>query len=224
MNLSPLAQQQPEETDISLFMTAVIDGDAVRIKGFLERFFGLANTANPENGITALCYAAGDGRDDIVEILLEAGADVDLPSFGVLAGDTPWADGATPLMKAVEFGRVSTAILLFGAGAKVDRQSRSGYTALMVSVERFNPEMSALVLSYKPNTALTNNKGHSALDLARIAAEARLQFAAQLGGDIGRVEKERAAEGVSDISLGKLRVKSIKPGSVFGKKNKPPKL
>ncbi|KAL0165409.1 hypothetical protein M9458_041162, partial [Cirrhinus mrigala] len=57
---------------------------------------------------TPLHHACHAGQLDIIQLLLEAGASVDLPTL----------NGATPLMRAIESCRPSCVEYLIKAGAK----------------------------------------------------------------------------------------------------------
>jgi hypothetical protein len=73
---------------------------------------------------TALCQASAYGRLEVVQLLLDGGAD---PSLA--AGDGS-LDGATPLMGAAGCGQLEVLRLLLGRGAAVDAmQPDTGSTA-----------------------------------------------------------------------------------------------
>src|SRR5690606_23357703 len=67
--------------------------------------------ARPSGGFTPLLYAARKGCAECAEILIEAGADVNLPD----------PDGVTPLLLATLNFNFDTAALLIRRGAEVDR-------------------------------------------------------------------------------------------------------
>jgi cytohesin len=84
-------------------------GDVARVKAFLEE--GADINAEDKLGHTALHYATGADRREVVELLLARGADVN-------AGE--W----TPLHVAVQTGRTDIAACLIDAGADVSGGSK----------------------------------------------------------------------------------------------------
>src|SRR5262249_5983823 len=80
----------------------------------------------PVGGLTALLYAARDGCYDCVAALIEAGADVNVP--------TP--EGVTPLMIALDNDHNDVANFLLDRGANPHVADWWGRTALYITVER----------------------------------------------------------------------------------------
>jgi ankyrin repeat protein len=82
---------------------------------------------HPNNhGLTPLCYAAQNGRSEIVRLLVERGANLDHQSN----------NGATPLCMASQQGHLETARLLLDNGAIIDRQNHEGGTPLDYALKR----------------------------------------------------------------------------------------
>jgi hypothetical protein len=71
------------------------------------------------DGASALTLAAGEGRVEMVELLLDLGADVDAAS----------ASGWTALMRAANNGEVEAVRMLLERGADAGLVNREGYTA-----------------------------------------------------------------------------------------------
>lgn len=80
----------------------------------------------PTGGFTALLYAARDGCYDCVAAMLDAGADINLP--------TP--EGITPLMLAIDNDHNDVAKLLLDRGADPNVWDWWGRTALYIAVDR----------------------------------------------------------------------------------------
>jgi ankyrin repeat protein len=82
-------------------------------------------------GMTALLYAARDGRIDMVRALLAAGA------------DNNWADAnkITPLLMAITNDRMDVASLLLERGAEINATDFWGRTPLWAAVEMRNLEI-----------------------------------------------------------------------------------
>ena len=78
------------------------------------------NIGVPENGRTPFHYAIYEGREDLVKEFLDHKADVNAPLL----------NGQTPLIIAMLRAQVSTAHLLLKNGADVQRNDKSGKTAL----------------------------------------------------------------------------------------------
>jgi ankyrin repeat protein len=97
-------------------------GDAGKVAAFL-RDDPAGATAWSDDGFTALHYACFFGTPDAAAALVEAGADVEVPSRNDM--------GVRP-MNAAAAGRhaVETIRLLLAAGADVDGTQTSGHTAL----------------------------------------------------------------------------------------------
>ena len=73
------------------------------------------------SGYTPLIYAAREGHADVVELLLQLGAD---PNAATASG------GATALHRAAYMGHLAVVQLLLRAGADAARQDADGQTAL----------------------------------------------------------------------------------------------
>ena len=99
--------------------TAAKNGDTEALKHYLSNGEG-PNRLDPNFGVTPLSWAALEGRSEIVEILIAAGADVN----GVNR------DGATPLHAAAFMGQLELAKLLLENGADVGAKTHNGDTPL----------------------------------------------------------------------------------------------
>ncbi|KAJ7305743.1 hypothetical protein JRQ81_010109 [Phrynocephalus forsythii] len=92
-------------------------------------------------GWTPLMYASYIGHDTIVHILLEAGANVNLP--------TP--EGQTPLMLAASCGNETVASLLLQRGAELERKDIHGWTALFHCTSAGHQQMVKFLLDNGAN-------------------------------------------------------------------------
>ncbi|HLJ64559.1 MAG TPA: ankyrin repeat domain-containing protein [Stellaceae bacterium] len=79
-----------------------------------------------DNGRAALSYAAAAGNSEMVTLLLEHGAHVDVRDRA----------GNTPLHEAAESGSLSVIQSLADAKATIDAQNRQGVTPLMRATDR----------------------------------------------------------------------------------------
>jgi ankyrin repeat protein len=143
-------------------------------------------------GYTPLAAAAEAGKDDVVDILLDARADpnrevgyqrltplmlaakackdgpiADLRFKGARL-DYQASDGTTALMLAAECSNSSVASALMSAGARDDRQDDSGRTALMRAAARGHQStVGSILFSGHPKIDRRDRDGRSALDHAR---------------------------------------------------------
>jgi uncharacterized protein len=101
-----------------------LPGRQPRPKG-ADTAFQSAHSNFPKGGFTPLIFAAQYNAIDAARVLLEHGADINLPD----------PDGITPLMMAILNGNYDFANVLVQQGADVGRADRSGRTALYFAVD-----------------------------------------------------------------------------------------
>lgn len=141
----------------SPLMMAVREG-RVRIVEILLSRPDIAINARDSKNRTALFIASYWGREEVVRLLLGAGADF-RPT-----GD----DGSTPLSKAAELGRVGVVnILLCQEGIHHDARDGDGRTALWKASSRGKEEVVKLLLGTGVDPRLANNDGLTPLIVAR---------------------------------------------------------
>jgi hypothetical protein len=81
----------------------------------------------------------------------------------------------TPLMIAVNQGKLPTAQSILQYGANPDAKNKGGVTALMIAAATNKPDMISLLMKSGANSDLKDEKGETALDIAisRDAKEAK---------------------------------------------------
>jgi ankyrin repeat protein len=96
--------------------------------------------AKHNEGWTALFSASMEGNSEILSMLLEGGADVNVKAYDVNAkGD----DGTTALMFATWKGHSEIVLKLLEKGAEVDAKHNDGTTALMAASKEGHSSLSS---------------------------------------------------------------------------------
>lgn len=137
--------------ELDLFEAAAL-GDAARVEALLEEDPGLLDSRSPD-GWTPLHLAAHFGHEEVVRLLLELGAEVDVRSRNVMAN--------TPLHAAA--GRHPPVCeILVEAGADVNARQEGGWTPLHAAARSGHAETVELLLSRGADPSLTNDDDESA--------------------------------------------------------------
>jgi len=102
---------------------------------------------------TALNRASEYGHTAIVEMLLNAGANLNLVD----------RNGETPLMRASREGHTDIVKMLLNAGANPDLEDRNGETALMRASVRDRAAIVEMLLNARADPNLANKSGRTAL-------------------------------------------------------------
>ena len=108
-------------------------------------------------GWTALHWASWNGHDNIGELLLDNGADIDALTYN-----------ETPLILACDKGRhASFTKLLLNRGCAVDATDDDGDTALHHACWRGSTQCVKELLAHGADTHMKNNDGDTPLDVAK---------------------------------------------------------
>lgn len=139
------------------FHVAVRNGDTSKVIAALTDGADLhSKDKNNLYGITALNYASGAGKHQMVQFLIDKGANVhDKDEYGY-----------TALHVASMNGKNEVVQLLIEKGADVHAKDQYGYTALHVAGMDGKHEVVQCLIEKGANVHSKNNKGHTALDLA----------------------------------------------------------
>ncbi|KAM9794275.1 poly [ADP-ribose] polymerase tankyrase-1-like [Syngnathus typhle] len=139
------------------------NGDVVRVKK-------LVDTANVNakdmagRKSTPLHFAAGFGRKDVVDHLLQTGANVHARDDG----------GLIPLHNACSFGHSEVVSLLLCQGAEPNARDNWNYTPLHEAAIKGKIDVCIVLLQHGADPNIRNTDGKSALDLAEPSAKAVL--------------------------------------------------
>ena len=143
-------------------------GDADKVSDFLAR--GEDVKARDKDGWTALHHATlGGVHDDVMRLLIRAGADVNARTPG----------GETPLMISARKGKVEEVRALVEAGADVNAANGLGETALIMVADRGHSEEEAeavteLLLRAGANPNVKDSSGQTAIRLANESKRPRI--------------------------------------------------
>jgi ankyrin repeat protein len=141
---------------MTALMKAVKNNDAAAVKKMIQAGVDVNEL---ENGDAPLVMAAYQGRDEIVKMLLEAGADVTAVDPGMKA---------TALHAAAYAGRTTAARLLIAHGIDIDKQGpHNGYTALHDAIWQSHIETARVIIEAGANLSLKSNQGQTPLEFAR---------------------------------------------------------
>jgi len=139
--------------------TAVLAGDVAKTAALLKS--GADCNASNEEGVTPLMLAAGAGQEEMVEMLIKAGAKVDSADVR----------GWTALFKALfnyEQNRGFPEIVstLIEAGANIEHQVAYGTRPLMIAAGYGEARVVEVLLAAGVDTAAMNEGGRSARTIA----------------------------------------------------------
>ncbi|XP_030610594.1 caskin-2 isoform X2 [Archocentrus centrarchus] len=108
------------------------------------------------DGFSALHHAALTGTVELLSLLLEAQATVDIKDI----------NGMRPLHYAAWQGKADSVLLLLRAGASVNSPSHDGQIPLHLSAQYGHYEVSEMLLQHQSNPCLMNKAKKTPLDLA----------------------------------------------------------
>jgi peptidoglycan/LPS O-acetylase OafA/YrhL len=146
-----VSQSPPGSEESSELFEAVVDGEIDVVRAELEAPDTDVNMLDGNSGSSSLCTAVFLGRTEIAELLIDAGADVNLAN----------RDRATPLHVAVFMGRSDEAALLLRAGADVEARDQNNLTPaelLTIDYGTTNFIASSLGVSVDQNALLAGRR------------------------------------------------------------------
>ncbi len=156
---------------------AAYEGDLEKVKKIIDRNPNQINVQDA-SGYTPLHLASGKGHIEIVEFLLNHGADIELEIF----------NRDTPLLVAARYarhGQYETIKTLLEHGAKVNHKDENGRTALHDAAMYSGKEVINLLISYGADVNARNK--HQSTPLHQAAMLSNIEAAKALvehGADI----------------------------------------
>ena len=159
--VAPAAAPKPENAMSALdeLFDCCQTGDNYRVQQLIGSNKELVNCANAY-GRTPLIIAAIHGHVKVVEMLLAAGADIEVKL---------WQDGYTPLIFAAFSGHEAVVRLLLEAGANKDATNAVGDTPLIRAAANGHEAVVRLLLASGADKDVTTKLGETAKDCAQAA-------------------------------------------------------
>lgn len=147
------------------FINACLIGDIETVSKIIEKID--VNSQYLGYPTTGLITASYDGYLEIVKLLINYGAIIDLPK----------SDGQTALMHAVKADHKDVVEELIRCGANLDIQSGSKWTALMIAAQDADLiDILELLLKSGSNKNIKNDDNETAFDLALINENFRSMY------------------------------------------------
>ncbi len=138
-------------------------GSAGKVKSMLDA--GADVNTRFEEGVTPLMCACVHGNRGMVDVLLRAGADMELGQDG---------GGMTALMKAAFWGHADIVAKLIAAGAQVNKTTKYRGTALTHAAITKHADVVEALLQGGADVHLKDDEGKTALDIARHYGHAKV--------------------------------------------------
>lgn len=164
------------------FVTSIMNGDIISVKKIIKSGFDLNSKITDTD--TPLIFAVEQNRVEMVQLLIDSGADVNYTDKKVFSGGYGSGSsnqGYTALICASAlihperlknnawkpFVDRNHAIikLLIDAGADLNIQTAIGWTALMYSADWGNIEVCKILIDAGANWYIQNRNGHDFIDL-----------------------------------------------------------
>jgi ankyrin repeat protein len=203
------------ETAKPKFLRAIEQNDGATAISLLTKFPELAKATN-DAGVPVLCLALGDNSTELIEPLLNAGADPNaakptpplllamdvcphphevalLVQYGADVNVVSTAFGLTPLMEAANFGDLESVKALAEKGADVNaKDTAGGLTVLHHAVYGANADVVTYLLQKGASVDAKDNDGQTALQLA-LAASAPVKSDQEIQKEIERLAQTNPA-------------------------------
>ena len=157
---------------------AAMLGDIQQVRALLRS--GADASAAQGDGMTALHWAADRGAEEMAEVLVYAGADLEA---------TTRVGAFTPLLVASRSGNATVVRVLLEVGARVARRTTTGETALHLAAASGSVEAVSAIIAHQAEVdALEGARGQTALMFAAAAGRTEVVRALLLAGADPSVE------------------------------------
>lgn len=160
---SALRAVEPEHTTLNILSAAVRSGDMQKISALLNHGFPVNYQKKERLAPTPLLVAIYERNVDAVRLLLERGADTEIPVWG-----TP----LTPLIVAIQNNSVEIVRLLLGAGANANHVMTDvlyeADTPLLQAIQYENVEIVQALLEHGANPEQPSRSGTTPLEYAAL--------------------------------------------------------
>jgi ankyrin repeat protein len=198
--------EREDKEDLGAVLPGLVGAGQIQLAKQLLQWGVPVNVADDE-GFTALHRAIQGNHPDLVQILLENGADV---NASVKSG--PYA-GKTSLMMA-SASREGSVEPLLTRGAKVDQTDKYGATALAYAINSWNVEAIKQLASHGANLNWQNERGETYLMLAAQRAHGDTMKALL---DLGANKSLKSKDGKTAGDLAKTAMTEWEKGDFFTK-------
>jgi len=139
------------------FADSVAQGDVRAVESFLRA--GFSPNTRDSFGVPLVNLAVRNGRQEVLRLLVERGADVNQQSND---------RGNTALMEAAGRGDIRAVRILIERGAELEQKSKNGQTALMLAVAEGFVEAGRILLAYGADPFVQDSLGMSASKYAEL--------------------------------------------------------
>ena len=136
-------------------LQAAREGDLARVEELVQQDPALINFQN-DNGQTPMHMAAWQGHLNIVQFLIDLGADI----------NTMGPANQSPLLYAAYEGRTEIVEILLQQGAEFNYQDRNGRTPLHYAARQNHPDVVRYLLSQGADLNIKENQGETELHFA----------------------------------------------------------
>lgn len=168
----------PSEEAVFTLHKSVLAGDLAAVTGLLDKGVDLNARSPDRNRYTALHWAAQEGHEQIVELLLQRGANPDLRSSRA-------TKQATPLSICAARNEIAVARLLLHSGANPNIANGYGWTPLHNACDYGHVDMVKLLLAHGADIEARNERQRTPLHCAVFQnREAVVEVLVQQGADL----------------------------------------
>lgn len=180
----PATNTNPEELHRTL-RTAAATGRVVVVKQLLQDHTMDVNDVNPDSGCSALHLAAAQGFPDVVDLLLDNGANIELTDLS----------GRTPVHRSMDGKDSRCLVILIKRGCQLSRTDSAGLTVWHMAVLKRNlSALDVLTDHFKEGLLMRSIDGWTPMIYAaQSGSEEMLKLLLKAGGPIHDTDDEGAS-------------------------------